>query len=237
MRSATLLPVLALVWATSCSRCGPPRPVLDVAAPEEDAAPEAPEPRDEEHRLPKHDWNGLTVMMREAEARAALEAVGFTLVPSRHETFPILDQEAHTITLVPVQGYTPPLVIMETEKSESPLERSTGEYRRALDPSIPVREDKPGRGTPAAIEPPSIVPPSEVPAFAAQRSPGDGPSEFTRLVSGGAAQPDTPAKSAAPEYDEEPAPRGATPSLRVLVIGLSAIVVAIVVLIILFAVL
>jgi nicotinate-nucleotide--dimethylbenzimidazole phosphoribosyltransferase len=123
------------------------------------------------------------------------------------------------------------------KRSESPLDRSTGEYLRALDASIPVREEKPAPGAPAPIEPPSVVPPSELPASAVQRSADDGPSEFTRLVAGDAARPGAPAPSAAPQYDEEPVTRGGAPSLRVLVIGLSAVVLVIVALIILFAVL
>jgi hypothetical protein len=121
MRTATLLTVLVLAGASSCARCGRTPPTPDAPAPDESEPTEAPPPRDEEPRLAKHDWNGLTVMMREAEAREALEAVGFTLVPSRLESFPILDAENHAVTHVPVQGYTPPLVIMETEKSDSPL--------------------------------------------------------------------------------------------------------------------
>jgi len=95
--------------------------VPDAPPPDEREPVASPPPRGEEPRLAKHDWNGLTVMMREAEAREALEAVGFELVPSRLEAFPVLDAENHVLTLVPVQGYTPPLVIMETEKVDSPL--------------------------------------------------------------------------------------------------------------------
>ncbi|UCC71394.1 MAG: hypothetical protein JSV86_13480 [Gemmatimonadota bacterium] len=135
---------------------------------------------------------------------------------------------------------TPPFqedVARRGKRSGSPLDRSTGEYLRALDASIPVREEVPAPGGPASIEPPSVVPPVEAPASRAPAPADDGPSEFTRLVAGDAARPDTPAPSAAPEYDEGPVTSGGAPSLRVLVIGLSAIVLTIVVLIILFAVL
>ncbi|MBW2264001.1 MAG: hypothetical protein JRG91_18725 [Deltaproteobacteria bacterium] len=118
MKAATLLPVLALAWAASCSRCGREPALPDASPPDETEAPEVLPRQEEEHRLPKHDWNGLTVMMREAEAREALEAVGFTLIPSRLEAFPILDEDEHALMLVPILGYTPPLVIMETEKSD-----------------------------------------------------------------------------------------------------------------------
>ncbi len=121
MKAATLLPVLALAWTTSCSRCGSEPTPPDAPPPDEGDPPEAPPRKVEEPRLPKHDWNGLTVMMREAEAREALEAVGFELVPSRLEAFPVLDMEGHVVTPVPIQGYTPPLVIMETEKVDCPL--------------------------------------------------------------------------------------------------------------------
>ena len=119
MRVATILPVLAI--AAGCSDCGrePVRP--DAAPPDGPDVVDVEPAREEEARLPKHDWNGLTVMMREAEVREALEAVGFKLVPSRLEAFPVLDVKEHEVELVPIQGYTPPLVIMETEKSDSPL--------------------------------------------------------------------------------------------------------------------
>ncbi len=121
MKAATLLPVLALAWACSCSRCGREPPPPDAPEPDE-SEPPVVEPRAAaEPRLAKHDWNGLAVMMREAEAREALEAVGFALVPSRLEAFPVLDEQEHAITLVPIQGYTPPLVILETEKTDCPL--------------------------------------------------------------------------------------------------------------------
>jgi hypothetical protein len=121
MRAATFLTFLVLAGASSCSRCGRTPPLPDAPMPDESEPAGSPAPQDEEPRLAKHDWNGLTVMMREAEAREALEAVGFELVPSRLEAFPVLDAPKHAITLVPIQGYTPPLVIMETEKADSPL--------------------------------------------------------------------------------------------------------------------
>lgn len=119
----------------------------------------------------------------------------------------------------------------------SPLDRSTGEYLSALGASTPVHEDVSSPASPGAIEPPKVVPPVDAPPSRAPAPPDGGPSEFTRLVSGGAARPDATPPVAAPDYDEEPAAPRRGPTVRVLVIGLSAIVLAIVVLIILFAVL
>lgn len=121
MRAATAILTILLAFP-ACSRCGSPTATTDAAGALE-AGEEAGDPAAdaEPPRLPKHDWNGLSVMMREAEAREALETVGFKLVPSRLDSFPILDMSEHTLTLVPIQGFTPPIVAMETEKSTSPL--------------------------------------------------------------------------------------------------------------------
>ena len=100
MRAATLLTVLAVAWAASCSRCGREPPIPDAPPPDENETPDAAPPPEEEVRLPKHDWNGLTVMMREAEAREALEAVGFTLTASRLEAFPVFDALEQAVTAV-----------------------------------------------------------------------------------------------------------------------------------------
>jgi len=123
------------------------------------------------------------------------------------------------------------------KESASPLDRPTGQYLRALGASTPVHEDDSSAAAPTPIEPPSVLPPVDAPPSKAPAPADAGPSEFTRLVSGGAARPDAPPPAAAPEYDEGPAARRGAPTLRVLVIGLSAIGLAIVVLIILFAVL
>lgn len=120
MKRAMLMAVLVLL--TSCSRCGRAPGSVD-AGPAMEATEATADPTGDPDpiRLPKHDWNGLTVRMREAEARGALEAVGFRLVPSRLDSFPILDVDARTLTFVPIQGFTPPIVALETEKGESPL--------------------------------------------------------------------------------------------------------------------
>lgn len=123
------------------------------------------------------------------------------------------------------------------KESASPLDRPTGQYLRALGASTPVHEDASSPASPTPIEPPSVLPPVDAPPSKAPAPADGGPSEFTQLVSGGAARPDAPPPAAAPEYDEGPAATGGAPTLRVLVIGLSAIGLAIVVLIILFAVL
>jgi hypothetical protein len=118
-----VLVACAAAWLTgaSCSRCGPEVTALDGGYGLDTAEARAGDPSGEPPRLPKHDWNGLAVMMREAEAREALEGVGFRLVPSRSDLFPVVDMKERRLRLVPIQGFSPPIVILETEKGESPL--------------------------------------------------------------------------------------------------------------------
>jgi hypothetical protein len=122
----TVLLVSALFVCGGCGRCGPP-PAADVSL-DLDREPDADDVAAEDApvRLAKHDWNGLTVMMRETQAREALRAIGFDLAPSRQETFPVLDEEGLGLRLVPVEGFTPPLVTFETEKHASPLDTVYG---------------------------------------------------------------------------------------------------------------
>jgi hypothetical protein len=115
-----------LVWSVlahvACSHCSGPENVVDALT--EDTFEETssdPETDPSPLRLPKHDWNGVTVMMRESEVSEALWAIGFSLTPSRQDTFPVLTGEGHDVRLVPLQGFSPPLVAFETEKNDSPL--------------------------------------------------------------------------------------------------------------------
>lgn len=124
MRTGAIVAASCL-WAASCSRCAGVGPAVDgwTASGAEPAPDVESEPA---RRLPKHDWNGLTVMMREPEATAALEEVGFRVVPSRLDTFPVLDPESLSVRLVPIQGFSPAIVALETEKKASPLESVYG---------------------------------------------------------------------------------------------------------------
>jgi hypothetical protein len=122
--------------------------------------------------------------------------------------------------------------------AKSPLDRSTGDYLRALGASTPIEDHA---QAPSPVEPPSMVPPSAVPPVDAPPSAPppplkDGPSAYTLIVSGDISQPPGAAASGVqPEEDQPLAPRA--PSLRFLFIGLGAIVAAILILVILFALL
>lgn len=114
-----------LLWAAAhcaCGRCQGPPPEPDVTL-DETEDPSSQDPREEQPppRLPKHDWNGITVMMRETEVREALEHIGFSLVPSRLDDFPLLDGQATGLRQVPIKGFTPPIVAYETRREETTL--------------------------------------------------------------------------------------------------------------------
>ena len=110
-----LIALASLAALPSCSRCGGghgPAPLPDT----DDPPAAEPSPQEGERRLPKHDWNGVAVMMHEEEARGALDAIGFDVVPSRTTSFPVLDPVRRTMDLRPAVKLQPSIVAMETSK-------------------------------------------------------------------------------------------------------------------------
>ncbi len=106
---------LAGVLLAGCSRCGPgpmPGPDPDI----EEAPADDPVEEPARARLPKHDWNGITVMMHEEEVRKALGAIGFDVVPSKATRFPLLDAARHEVKLLEVGKFSPSVIVLETLK-------------------------------------------------------------------------------------------------------------------------
>lgn len=112
--------LLVSLQVCGCGRCGGEPRTLDVIPDDvEDAVVDCVDDEVVDPTLPKHDWNGITVMMRETEVREGLENLGFELTPSRTDTFPLLHPGETGLSLVPVQGFTPPIVAFDTERHES----------------------------------------------------------------------------------------------------------------------
>jgi hypothetical protein len=116
-----------------------------------------------------------------------------------------------------------------------PLDFEVTDYRKKLHASAPEGEALAGAAPVAPLPPPSVVPPREMPPAGARAKAG--PSEFTLIVSGGRGSPSPESPrggSAGPESDFAAPPR-AGPRPWVLVAGLGFVLVAIVSLILYFA--
>ncbi len=134
------------------------------------------------------------------------------------------------------------LKVPESPRPASPLDRPTHDYLKALDASVPVREEGPGSGGPPPPVPPPVIPPSAAPPVDAPPATPppptkDGPSEFTLVVSGGTQRPEASGSGSALDSSEYEAPPRAAPSTRVLLMGLGGILLLIILLVVLFAVL
>ncbi len=112
----------ALALAAGCGRCSSGVLATDAAT---DAWPDTSladqPPGDVPFRLPKRDWNGLGVMMRENEVKDALFILGFALTPSRQEAFPVLDAGGLDLRLVEQSAFCPMVVAYETTGQDSSL--------------------------------------------------------------------------------------------------------------------